>query len=526
MAEIIKITSPVDVKNRISNMPKPTGAESIFDLTEPDGLAKDQGKIKKAEEEGPRQELLRYLNKEIHLPLLNQTKVQADSIRKLILYSKLFEVSSGLITEEFLNEFFVLPKELLGELLKREETATVFKGEFFDVLRVLAKSGNYPKLQESILSILKHFDCYVNQRQSLKAIVISSSNLSGLLTGQDSQILNQKAGELEALINLGKDNYKEIANYLKNELIPTLRGIAANYPPMDKVQDPILSIIHYIVRYDKANPQLLEDAFMNLAEELKPLFSNLTSEDIADMKETLLKDARAAKQEAELVGKFQEGQGKGAILPMDETEEKIIKPAVRENEAEIEKTASRKITAEEAENMRNEKTAYIKEEKDLASLLSRALDKSSPAKITGAAQNLLLHLVQSESPMQPLMHFMIPLRFFHEDTYGEFFIDKECKNRKGEAKKAANIFFTIQSDLYGTFEVDLLARDQYIELDIKCPKELMTGVKDIKPRLRESIEGAGYRLAGYQVGEYTESKTIIRRFPELMSRRAGIDVRI
>lgn len=130
MAEILKITSPVDVKNRISNMPKPPGSAAIFDLGEPDGLAKDPGKVKKAEEEGPRQELLKYLNRDIHLPLLNQTKVQADSIRKLILYAKLFEVSFGVITEEFLNEFFVLPKELLGELLKREEAATIFKGDF------------------------------------------------------------------------------------------------------------------------------------------------------------------------------------------------------------------------------------------------------------------------------------------------------------------------------------------------------------------------------------------------------------
>ncbi len=495
MAEILKITSPVDVKNRISNMPKPPGSAAIFDLGEPDGLAKDPGKVKKAEEEGPRQELLKYLNRDIHLPLLNQTKVQADSIRKLILYAKLFEVSFGVITEEFLNEFFVLPKELLGELLKREEAATIFKGDFFDALRVLVKGENYPKLRESIFSILKHFDCYVNQKQSLQAIVINSHSLLGILTRLDSQTINQQVENFEALINSGKD-YKDISNFLKNDFIPALRVIAANYPPMDKVQDQILSIIHYIVRYDKANPQLLENAFMSFAEELKPLFTNLTGEDIVDMKETLLKDAKAAKLEAESTGSLNE------------------------------KTANRKMTADDIENLHNEKTTYIKEEKDIASLLSKALDKNSPAKISNAAQNLLLSLVQSESPMQPLMHFMIPLRFFHEDTYGEFFIDKECKERKGAAKKATNIFFTIQSDLYGTFEVDLLAKDQYVELDIKCPGELISGVRDLKPRLRRSIEGAGYRLTDYQVGEYTESKTIIRRFPELMNRRAGIDVRI
>jgi hypothetical protein len=491
VAEVIKITSPVEVKNRIQNMPKAQSADAIFDLTDPEGLSKDPGKIKKAEEEGPRQELLKNLNKEIYLPLLNQTKVQADSMRRLILYSKLFEISSGVITEDFLNELFVLPKELLTELLKREEAATVFKGDFFDALRVLVKSESHPKLQDAILTILKYFDCYVNQNNSLQSVLVRSNDLLGLLLKQDRQILEQQINKLEVLIDTGKDNYKEIIKFLKNEFVPVLRGIAANYSPSDKVYDQMLSVIHYIVRYDKADQKLLEDAFLHFAEELKPLFSHLMSEDIADMKETLLSDAKTVKAEADNAGK-----AKGIHEAPD---------------------------GEKAEEKTN---IYINEEKDTAELLTKALSKESPSKMSSAAQNLLLYMVQSESPMLPLLHFMIPLRFLGEDTYGEFFIDKECKEKKGEAGQATNIFFTIQSDLYGTFEVDLLAKDRNIELDIKCPKELIASVRETRQRFRDTIEGAGYRLAGYQVGEYTESKTILKRFPELMKRKAGIDVKI
>ena len=226
-------------------MPKAQSADAIFDLTDPEGLSKDPGKIKKAEEEGPRQELLKNLNKEIYLPLLNQTKVQADSMRRLILYSKLFEISSGVITEDFLNELFVLPKELLTELLKREEAATVFKGDFFDALRVLVKSESHPKLQDAILTILKYFDCYVNQNNSLQSVLVRSNDLLGLLLKQDRQILEQQINKLEVLIDTGKDNYKEIIKFLKNEFVPVLRGIAANYSPSDKVYDQMLSVIHY-----------------------------------------------------------------------------------------------------------------------------------------------------------------------------------------------------------------------------------------------------------------------------------------
>ena len=192
-------------------------------------------------------------------------------------------------------------------------------------------------------------------------------------------------------------------------------------------------------------------------------------------------------------------------------------------ETEVARTAK---GGEELLSKEEFKTITKKEDSDMATLLSKALDKSSPAKLSGAAQNLLLYMVQSESPMLPLLHFMIPLRFLDEDTYGEFFIDKECKETKGDAKQATNIFFTIQSDLYGTFEVDLLARDGSIDLDIKCPKELQRGVKETKSRLKELIEAQGYRLMGYQVGEYEESKTILKRFSQLAGRKAGIDVKI
>lgn len=513
MSEIIKITSPVDVKNRITNMPKPHGQGAIFDLSEPDGLSKEAGKVAKAEEEGARQELLKHLNKDIMQPLMEHTKAQADGIRKLVLYSKLFQVSHGAIKESFLSEFFLLPKELLGELLKMEDAASIFKGDFFEALRVLAKGGSFPKLEDSIMAILKHFDCFVNEKQSLEAIQIGTKNLSTILIKQDAQILNQLIDKLEALINSGGagDLYKEISGFLKNELVPILRDIASNYPPTDRVQDSILSIIHYIVRFDRANPQLLDDAFQNFAEELKPLFTHLTKEDLADMKETLLRDAEAAKNMNE--GKASVEDNKDIFLRSfmaKDREDSFLKAFLGGGEEEI----------------KDEKLGLAREDKDMASLLAKALDKSSPGKINTAAQALLMQLVQSESPMQPLLHFLIPLRFNHEDTYGEFFVDKECEGRKGEAKKATNIFFTIQSDLYGTFEVDLLAKDQYIELDIKCPKELLDDVKNIKSRFRNTIEEAGYRLSSYQVDEYSESKTILRRFPHLANRRLGIDVRI
>jgi len=554
VVDVLKITSAVDVKNSIQNAPKQQPLDAIFDLNNPNAIPKDAVKGKQLEDDSTKQALLKNLNREIYKPLLNQTKAQADSIRKLVLYAKLFEVSSGVITEDFLTQFFVLPKELLGELLKREQSASIYKGDFFEALRILSKNKGEPKLQEAIISILKHFDSYVNRDHSLQAVLIRSRSLLDLLVMSDRQILQNQIAKLKGMldgaklqammlgesvsdgeqVSAGKPNagqgtadgaeaeqpggtastaeqpdgskpgaprlnmariaaeeesYKEIIKFLKNEFVPILRAITANYSPVDKVYDHMISIIHYIVRYDKADLKMLEEAFDQFAEELRPLFPNLSEDDISDMKETLMRTAREIKEQTEQLG------------------------ALKDREGGLVKTEEGKYV-------------YIKEESDMAALLTKALDKSSPAKLSASAQNLLLYIIQSESPMLPMMHFMIPLRVFDENTYVEFFVDKDCKERKGDAKQATNIFFTIQSDLYGTFEVDLLARDLSIDLDIKCPHELIDGVKGAKQKFRNLIEAQGYRLTAYQVGEYTASKTILKQFPKLRERKAGIDVKI
>lgn len=472
LAEVLKISSPVEVKNRIHDMPKQRPSDAIFDLGRSDEGYGDLDKVAKTEEEGPKQELLRNLNKEILLPLHSETKAQADGIRRLVLYAKLFEVSSGVIDSDFMDRFFLVPKELLTEVLKREEASSVFKGDFFDALRLLMKNGSGLKLTETILPILKYFDCYVNKEHALQSVLLRSHSLAELLTKQDSQSLKVHIEMLETFISKQED-YSEVLRFLKNEFVPALRGISLNYSSQDKIYDAMLSIIHYIVRYDKGDTKLLENAFSHFAEELRPLYPHLTYDDIADMKKSLFQDAKAAR---------------GGADPDD--------------------------------------NLFVKEEKDVAALLDKALDKDSPAKISSIARGLLFNLVQSESPMLPLLHFMIPLRFMGEDTYGEFFIDKECKERKGEAKQAFNIFFTIQSDVYGIFEVDIMAKDNSIDLDIKCPADLIKAVKETGPGFRDLIEASGYRMAVYKVEEYKKSFSIMRKFPDLAKRKAGIDVRI
>lgn len=553
MVDVLKITSPISIKNKVQNIPSKLPTDASFDITNPNQVIKEQPKVKSQEEDSGKQSLLKNLNKEIFEPLLHSTRAQADGVRKLVLMARLFENSSGSLSEAFLDRVFVRPQEMLGELLSREKGATIFTGEFFDSLRILAKLEGQPRIREAIVAILKHFDGYVNQENSLKAIVLQGQDLLKNLSKAEMQAILQKfealetmvglsilrkggalasrpmpqgaafaaanqensmlgddalagnlgihssqgSGErslgrnynnqvnqanldLNSLISLDKESQAEIKAYLKNEIIPELGKIAKRHQGSEKVYNQVMSIVHNIVRYDKADPGLLEDAVFQLGDDLKPL-TKLTDADIIEMRRLVFENAV---QEQELGDK-----------------------------RKLDQTLSR-IGQEQ------------KDSDDIAALLSKALDPASPAKVNSIAQNLLFNMLQNESPMMALLHFTIPFRYLDENTYGEFFVDKECKERRGEAKDAKNIFFTIQSDKYGNFEVDLLVKDKKIDLDIRCPDNLLNPIRDTKGRWRDIIEEQGYRLATYQVGIYQESQSILQRFPKLAVRKVGIDVKV
>lgn len=479
MADILKITSPVSLHHKIENIPKHLPADEIFDFSNHNTIVNQKIKVENHGAQGAKQTLLHELNRQLFAPLLNSTSVQADTLSKLMAMATLLRTSFGSVSDQLLDAVFIQPQELLQVLLDKEAGATVFKGEFFDTLRMLAKLEGQPRVREAVLAILKYFDCYVHQDQTLKVIVKQSRHLADKLMKGDGELLRQGADQLENL-RLEQRDPKEMRTYLKNELTPMLGSLVKKYQVSERVHNPAVAIVHQVVRYDKGDKSQLEAAFRDLGIEMKHL-AGLKEDEIAVMRQQLMVAAKEAKAKSE--------------------------------GANPEKQLSAQITA-------------VSEEESLPRLISRALESDVPPKLTGLAQNLLLHMVQQESPLFSLMHFLVPLRFQGEEIYGEFFVDKNCQERKGAAESARTIFFTIRSVHYGNFEVDLLERERNIDLDIRCPDVMVDVLKMMRTQIREMITAQGYRLHNYEIGVYEESQSILHHFSQLAKGKVGFDVKI
>ncbi|MGD9474992.1 MAG: hypothetical protein AB7V37_08330 [Eubacteriaceae bacterium] len=511
LADSIKITSTAP-SPKVTDMPSRTGgSDAIFDILNPELGIKVEDLGNDASKDSFKEALMQNLQREILKPLKNSTSLEADTLRKLVLMSKLFETSTGAIPKQFLEGIFLDTQDLLSELLLRDKTETIFKGAFFDSLRTLSKLDGYPQLKDAIVSVLKYFDAYVNKDQSFKAILSETlklmdslpqsqkealthqlSKISILLSSQNSTSnpLDVKVNlieRLESMIkgpsipNLNNGSLStQLDKLLKNEIIPTLGNLLRLPSTNEKQYQAINSLLNQIVRYDKGSAENLEDAVLRLANALKPL-SNLSDSEIQEMKNQVFNHAR---------------------------------------EAEI--LYNRLNTAKHPGMDGNQVTEKL----EIAQLLEKALDDSTPSKLQVTAQTLLETLIRNESPIFPLMHFLIPFRFLDNDTYGEFFIDKDPSDRSAEAEGGTDIFFTIQSDRYGSFEVFMKVRSDIIEMDIKSPAPLVEVLQINQEKIKSIIEEQGFRLSTYSVDEFKESQSILKRFPKLALRKVGLDVRI
>ncbi|MDR2132040.1 MAG: hypothetical protein LBP30_01700 [Clostridiales Family XIII bacterium] len=533
MVDILKITSAIPAANRVDNLQKQLPGDAVFDINNLEETPKYRV-TEREHGEDPREALLRNLNKEFFAPLKSDVSAQAEALKKLILFLRFFDNPALAAKLGDLEGLFVDSKDLLDALMRGDRDATVFRGELFDALRVLAKAEGFPKLREAIVNLLRAFDSQVNRENSLKAILSLGARFASLLREEDAARVTELLNRLETLANRPErtpDLQKELGALIKSELLPLLRAMAGKYQFTngERLQSNLMELIHRVVRFDKSDIRLLENAMAKLGDELKS-FGKLTDDDVVDMRRMLFAHLREAKDPGartagEAGARAAAGRGEGAA---DAGKAAFLgRAAPEEGRRELlSPDRLRAYLAGAADGEEAPKPEDGRPVKDIADALKRAMEMSASTKANTAAQNMLTQLIDNESPVFALMHLLFPIKYRGEEVYAEVYVDKDCEEKKKDASDAQNIFFVIRSEKFGNFEVDLLARDRMIELNIKCPSLLTEDVRDIKGDLRLMIENLGYRLTAYTVDDYREDKSVLQRFPKLAMRKAGIDVRI
>jgi hypothetical protein len=194
VVDILKITSAIPAAKKVDNLPKQLPGGPVFGIDNLEEAPKYRVAERQEGREDPREALLRNLSKEIFTPLKADLAAQTEELKKLILFLRFFDDKALASKLGGLDELFLSPKDLLDSLMSRDRESTVFQGELFDALRVLAKAEGLPKLTEAIVNLLRAFDSSVNRGNSARAVLVQAGQFAAMLRGEDAAEVRELLG--------------------------------------------------------------------------------------------------------------------------------------------------------------------------------------------------------------------------------------------------------------------------------------------------------------------------------------------
>jgi hypothetical protein len=261
---------------------------------------------------------------------------------------------------------------------------------------------------------------------------------------------------------------KEIAQILKGNLLPLLGEIVVKYNQNGKIRDHVMVAVHNTVRVDQGTPEAVRAAISKLVRELRQV-ANLPEDFPRNLTDAIFQNSREAKQ---------------------------------------------------ADNRVMEK---------LVDVINEALrsEQSSPAAIR-QAETLLLSLLQNQSAIMDVLHYVVPIQMNGEQMIAELYIDPDSDNGGGktEGKSSRKVFLAFETKAHGAFELSFLQTGDRVDFSMWCPGVLVGGLSGMKRYFSTVMQAHGYTMNSFTIDEYKRPQSVAEVFPNLLNRRVGIDVRV
>lgn len=500
MAEITKITTPMLPKENTGNKFKPV-TDQAFELTDPAKVHKpgQEGKINDRQNEA--QNLLKdSMGRAAILPLLKNSNELMQVFRRIVMLMEVGVAASDAVsdtqTRELLKVLFASPENLLQALKEQDNSSVLFKGEAFDVLRdILGKFSENPKMRDALAGLLKAFEHNVNSQGSIKTILYNCNNILDYMFSKDrdqfsnylqglaemllpqeepakdgGQAVNLRQSQDEQAVNAQQSqplSQKEAAQLLKNNLLPLLGEIVVKYHQNERIRDIVMVVVHNIVRVDQGTPEALREAVTKLLNELKQ------------------------------------------VVNLPEGFEKNLLDAIRQSAVDVKATQNSVISK-------------------LADIISDTLRSpgANPAMVR-QAETLLISMLQNQSSMMNVLHFILPVDIGGDQVFTELYVDPDSDEKAGRGQgKSRKLFVSVESEAYGSFELSFLETDGRVDFSMWCPGALVKSFGPLKRYIGDIMQLHGYTMNSYRVEEMREPHSVAEVFPKLLEKKVGIDVRI
>ena len=469
MADILKITTPLVNKSQVQPTKQATDPSVPFNLQD----------VSKVVKPAPHGELLKQNNgliqKEeastILSSLLKDTSVTVNFLKNIFILQEIitlllvnnFTVNAEI--EQLFDSLLISPEDIVDEMMRQENTSTVFKGELFNFLRTLVAGNSTPEIRAGVANLLKSINGLLGKQDVLNAISNSLQFLSESLSA--SKTLSQRLETLSE--EFRQEDAPQKFHELKAQVLDILEDVEGSIlfsPKMSKV----LAITIYNLSRFNDNPDFFQESISNLL---------------------LLLDGK--EQRNQLTTGIE-----NFISQMKNTEQS-------ENSKIMDILAQ--IIGRQSENTDFTLLSSEKIEKIIHSLLS------SPCNFTP-----LLHFV---IPVQ-----YEDIRSFAEIWVNPNGSEDERENQGQAAKRNIHMLIVFDIEGIGQFEAELFVSDKNLDFSLFCPPAYTDTFSKMSNRFAKCIEGSSYRFGTIKIDKLERPRSLMDVFKSLPYKRTGVNVKI
>lgn len=476
MSDILKITTPIVPKNYVNPNSKMLQGQDTqgFNLVDLTKVIKPNSK-----EEFANPNLLfskkQALAEKFFFNLIKDPGLAASSLKTFFeTYGKL---SPGELadTKDINVENFVRLSKALGldynglltEMKVQSDGISLFKGEFFDLLRTVYTQQPEDAIKDLIVPLLKAIsinhannDVYGSLLENVKNLV-KEFPPQALFSIKLQNIVNTMR-----FISPNSSTWQADFEGMKNQLITLLKEINISPFNSNRIEDATALIIY--------NLSFLNSGGADPKEALNKLLTKVKDKQLADL----------------LFGGFQRFMAKRSD-PLQ---------APPRNSELIDSIA-----------------AFVK-----------VFQKAGKTSITDNADinNILRSLIAAPNSFTPLLHFILPLK--HEDTqaFAELWVDPYEENQdENEDDKIIHLFFVIDIIDIGYFEVEMSLVNTSLNLAVLCPEQHLEAFAPLKDSIERAVAQTPYTLEHLLLDKLVKPRKLTQVFPKLMQKRDGFDVK-
>ena len=514
MADILKITTPLINRNQ-ELAPKPA-----LDPTSPFQLTDINKVVKPFNQKDILPQNNTYLKEsgspEILLDLLKDPGVTVTYLKNIFMLEEIFKLlphNNAALTKEIeslYHELLMPHHEIADELMRQEQDATVFRGEFFDFLRkIVNESKPGSDVQHAVVNLMRSINNLMVKDDVLDAVANSLTYLAKNL--QPSKDLAQKIGML--IFRFRMENAAENFSALKDDALAILKEVEESVLFDPRLQKMASITIYNLSRYNDSMEYFHDAAgglWQRLAGADRVMFAGYINSLMAFFK-------------AHLSGA---GKGEGA-----EAEE-----AARSGTAAQGGEAGAAAQAETAASAASAAMAGQNDSSKVMDALIAMIQMQSAAEEAGRGEagqvDKIIHsLLSSPCNFTPLLHFVVPAWLGDVKAFAEMWVNPYDDDGGGQgsgAGRRVHILIVLDVEMLGRFEVELKVRNTIIDLSLYCPSGLENSFSDMLAELPFKLRGLDtpFRLGRVEIETMDRDRSLMEVFKTLPYKRMGLDVRV